>query len=148
MNISKKCQYALKAIFELATRDGSEPAAAQSIAARHGISTRFLEVILNELKSGGFVESRRGNEGGYILARDPRELKVREIVEFIQGPMSVLQKVDPVTHENIRPGDLALQELWLRVDNAILQVFDRMTFAELIEIEKEKRGYMAPDYCI
>ena len=70
MKISKKCQYALKAIFELSLRNSDRPLKAKDIARSQGISTRFIEVILNDLKHGGFVESHRGNEGGYVLARD------------------------------------------------------------------------------
>ena len=81
MKISKKCQYALKAIFELAWRGSFEAVKTYDIAVAQGISLRFTENILNELKHGGFVESKRGNEGGYMLAMAPTELTARDIIE-------------------------------------------------------------------
>jgi Rrf2 family protein len=79
MKISKRCEYALRAIFELSSKDTAQPVRIYDIAEAQGISRRFLEAILNELKHGGFVESRRGNEGGYILARNDEELTVGNI---------------------------------------------------------------------
>ena len=79
MRISKKCQYALRAVFELASRNNNEPVKTHDIARSQRISPRFTEVILNELKHGGFVESKRGNVGGYLLARSPDDLTVKEM---------------------------------------------------------------------
>ena len=93
MKISKKCQYALKAVFELTWRDQGEPIRTYEIAEAQRISPRFMEIILNELKHDGFVESRRGNKGGYMLARDARDLTVREIIEYIEGPILLVQNI-------------------------------------------------------
>ena len=76
MRISKKCQYALRAVFELAVRNTGQPVKIQQIAGAQNIPPRFLEVILNQLRHAGFVESRRGNEGGYMLAPGAEELTV------------------------------------------------------------------------
>ncbi|MHC4807793.1 MAG: RrF2 family transcriptional regulator, partial [Planctomycetota bacterium] len=89
MRISKKCRYALRAIFELALRDSGQPVKIHEIAGAQNVPPRFLEVILNELRHAGFVDSRRGNGGGYMLARDAKDLTVGEVIEYIQGPISV-----------------------------------------------------------
>ena len=85
--VSQKCQYALRAVFELAKRHGRGPVRIGDVAKAQAIPPRFLEVILNQLKQAGFVESRRGNEGGYLLARAPERLTVGEIVRFVEGPI-------------------------------------------------------------
>ena len=85
MKLSRKCQYALKAVFELAWRNTGKPVKTYSIADAQHMSPRFTEIILNELKHGGYVESRRGNTGGYLLARGAAEITVREVIEYIQG---------------------------------------------------------------
>ena len=85
--VSQKCQYALRAVFELAKRHGRGPVRIGAVAKAQAIPPRFLEVILNQLKQAGFVESRRGNEGGYLLARAPERLTVGEIVRFVEGPI-------------------------------------------------------------
>ena len=69
MSVSSKCYYALRAVYALAEHAGPEPMKIAEIAEREQIPIRFLEVILNQLKGGGFVQSRRGAEGGYRLAR-------------------------------------------------------------------------------
>ena len=103
MKISKKCQYALKAIFELAWRNQSEPTRAQRIAEAQRISPRFMEIILNELKHGGFVESRRGNDGGYMLAQDA--FHRQNIIRFLSTPGSILsQGQNRHYHHRTTPG--------------------------------------------
>ena len=144
MKISKKCQYALKAVFELAWRDQGEPIKTQKIAEAQHVSLRFMEIILNELKHGGFVESRRGNEGGYMLAQDARELTVRAIVEYIEGPISLAQNSD----DTASVGNEAFTELWQEVNNRIGEVCDKRTFADLVEIERAKRNKCALNYSI
>ena len=76
MAISKRSEYALRAVFELAYRGSQEPVKIQRIAESQGIPSRFLEGIMGDLRHAGFVESRRGSEGGYVLVRDSGELFV------------------------------------------------------------------------
>ena len=144
MKISKKCQYALKAVFELAWRDQSEPIRTQKIADAQHVSLRFMEIILNELKHGGFVESRRGNEGGYMLARDARDLTVREVIEYVEGPISIVRGDDDT--ESI--GNEAFTELWQEVNNAVGEICENKSFADLVEFERAKRDKCALSYSI
>ena len=144
MKISKKCQYALKAVFELAWRDQCEPIRTYEIAGAQRISPRFMEIILNELKHGGFVESRRGNEGGYMLARDAQDLTVRQIIEYIEGPISFTQNSD----DTASIGNEAFKELWQEVNNAVGEVCENKSFADLVEFERVKRDKCALNYSI
>ena len=144
MKISKKCQYALKAVFELAWRNQREPIRAYEIAEAQCISPRFMEIILNELKHGGFVESKRGNEGGYMLARDARDLTVREIIEYIGGPISLAQN----SEDTASIGNEAFTELWQEVNNAIGEVCESKSFADLVKFERAKRDKCALNYSI
>ena len=148
MKISKKCQYALKAVLELAWRNPGEPVKTHDIAKAQRISQRFTEIILNELKHGGFVESRRGNEGGYMLARDPKALTVREIIEYIQGTISVAPEAVKDNGETAFFGNEAFKELWQEINNTVTEVFDRKTFADLVEFERAKREQCVPNYSI
>ena len=148
MKISKKCQYALKAIFELAWRNSGEPVKTRDVADAQRISPRFTEIILNELKHGGFVESRRGNEGGYLLARNAREMTVREVVEYIEGPISVAPDAAKDDRETAFPGNEAFKELWQEVNDAVCEVCDNKTFAELVEFERAKRDRHVANYSI
>ncbi len=148
MKISKKCQYALKALFELALRNTSEPVKTRSIASAQQISPRFAEIILNDLKHGGFVESRRGKEGGYILARDTGDLTVREVIDYIQGPISLVPDATNADGDESFWGNEAFKELWQEVSNAVSEVCSNKTFAELVEFERAKRDKYAVNYNI
>ena len=144
MKISKKCQYALKAVFELAWRDQDEPIRTRKIADAQHVSLRFMEIILNELKHGGFVKSRRGNEGGYMLARDARNLTVREIIEYIEGPIAMARDNEDATSI----GSYAFTEFWQEVNNAIGKVCENKSFADLVEFERNQRDKSVSSYCI
>ena len=148
MKISKKCQYALRAVFELASRNRNEPVKTHDIARSQRISSRFAEVILNELKHGGFVESKRGNEGGYMLARSPDDLTVKEVIEYIEGPISISQENSKNNGNNILFGDNAFAELWKQVNGAVTEVFHGKTFAYLINFEREQRKIHPSNYII
>ena len=82
--VSQKCQYAIRATFELARRNGRGPIKIGEIAEAQAIPVRFLEVILNQLRQGGFVQSRRG-AGGCYLVRQPEEIKVGEITSMLRA---------------------------------------------------------------
>jgi len=148
MKLSRKCQYALKAVFELAWRNTGKPVKTSRIAETQRMSTRFTETILNELKHGGYVESRRGNTGGHLLARDASDLTVREIIEYIQGPISLVPEATEGGPNEAFLGNEAFKELWQQVNNAICEVCDGRTFADLVESEKAARGGSAMNYCI
>lgn len=148
MKISKKCQYALKAILELARRNTGDAVKTHEIAGSQRISQRFTEIILNELKHGGYVESRRGNEGGYLLARDPKALTVRDIIEHIQGAISVAPENKNDNGSTSLFGNEAFKELWQEVNEAVTEVFGNKTFSDLLELENSKREKCVPNYSI
>lgn len=148
MKISKKCQYALRAIFELAWRNNGQPIKIHKIARAQGISPRFTEIILNDLKHAGFVESKRGKEGGYMLAREPKDLTVGEVIEYIQGPIAFAPDASISSGNTAFLGREALKELWKDVNNAVLNVCETKTFANLVEFEDTKRRRCAPNYSI
>ena len=149
MRISKRCQYALQAVFELVLRDPDQPVKIHEIAGAQNIPPRFLEVILNQLRHAGFVESRRGSEGGYMLARAAADLTVGEVIRYMQGPIS-MSADDERAADNSEYfyGDYAFEQLWEAVNRAISQVCDNTTFAELIECEKAKKTAAVPNYSI
>jgi Rrf2 family transcriptional regulator, cysteine metabolism repressor len=144
MSVSSKCYYALRAVYALAEHAGPDPLKIAEIAERERIPIRFLEVILNQLKGGGFVQSRRGAEGGYRLARPSDQLTIGEIMRYIDGPIA---PVDCVSRSRPKvcefPGGCQFYGFWGRVRQAISDVVDQTTFADLIQENRErKRGYV------
>ncbi|HYM12835.1 MAG TPA: Rrf2 family transcriptional regulator [Bryobacterales bacterium] len=135
MNISVKGDYALKAIFDLAHQGGTKPVKIADIAGRQKIPQKFLELILAQLKQGGFVQSRRGAEGGYLLARSPDTIMVGEVLRFVEGPLSPAERsrASGAASRTARRSatDTPFTEMWQRVDGAVSEIIDRTSFAEL-----------------
>jgi Rrf2 family protein len=132
MQISVKGEYALQALLDLAGRRPGEPIKIADIAKRQKIPQKFLELILASLKHGGFVESRRGAEGGYLLARQPDALTVGEVLRFIEGSQS--------RSRGRRKVESPFTSMWERVDRAVSAVVDQTTFADLHREWSEKQS--------
>ena len=149
MRISQKCYYAFKAIFELAKHTDSKPLPMTAVAERQGISILFLQTIMRELKQGGFVESKRGKEGGYVLARKPGEITLGEVIRFIDGDPDL---VDCGTPRKVTPCDKALFcpfiDVWREASERINKFFDGITFEDMVKKEKEKLYSNVIDYSI
>jgi Rrf2 family transcriptional regulator, cysteine metabolism repressor len=136
MNVSVKGEYALQAIFDLAVQDTSDPIKIADIARRQSIPQKFLELILANLKQGGFVLSKRGAEGGYLLARKAETISVGEVLRYVEGNKAT--KADRVGSP--------LAEFWGRVDGAMAHVIDKTSFAELAREWKEKQSKYVPNW--
>ena len=116
-------------------RSVGEPVKIADIASRQKIPQKFLELILASLKQGGFVESRRGAEGGYRLARPADQITIGEVLKFVEGG----KKAKRTTPD-------AFSDIWKRVDLAISGVLDRTTFAELVRKWKEMQNRYVPNW--
>src|SRR4051812_13687151 len=139
MTISVKGEYALQALFDLATQNPGEPIKIADIARRQQIPQKFLELILAGLKQGGFVESRRGAEGGYLLAKPADSIIVGDVIRFMEGGRNGKpkeRKISPFT------------KLWESVDGAVSQVVDRTTFGDLARQWRESQGRYIPNWDI
>ena len=149
MNLSQKCRYALRAIFELAKRQGCGPATIASIAEVQAIPPRFLELILAQAKQAGFVESKRGKTGGYLLARDARDIAVSDVIRVFEGPISVVDCTGGPGEGLCRlDGNCVFKSLWDEASMALLRVLEGTTFADLVEREEARTRSAALSYCI
>ena len=142
MQISNKCYYALRALFELARRYREQrPVKIAAIASAQSIPKRFLEVILNELRQGSFVESRRGVDGGYLLARDPEEITVGEIICFVDGNLAPVDCVS--TNGSDTSCELNFQcpyhDFWGRVSRKMDEIYHGTSLRDILG-DWEKRN--------
>jgi Rrf2 family protein len=144
--ISKKCRYGLRAIFELALRGTSEPVKIQDIASAQAIPQRFLEIILSELKQGGFVESRRGSNGGYLLSLPAEDLTVGEVITFFQGNGG--KGVKTSRQNDKHRGDYVFSRLWKEVNHAISDIYEATTFSEMVREELDNSKAYTTNYAI
>lgn len=125
MRISKKTDYALRVLFSLVERWGQGPMSIQELSRRNDVPKRFLEHILLDLKKQGHVDSLPGRNGGYVLARDPDEIQLGQIVRYFDG---VLAPVGCVSVTHYEP---CSQEATCRFRRVLLEV--RNVSAELME---------------
>ncbi|MEK7407212.1 MAG: Rrf2 family transcriptional regulator [Acidobacteriota bacterium] len=133
MITSVKGTYALQALFDLASQRSEEPVKIAGIARRQRIPQKFLELILAGLKQGGFVESRRGAEGGYLLARPAETITVGEVLRHVDGLRGPKGRVR-------RKSETPFSEMWRRVEEAVSEVVDHTTFAELARNWAERQS--------
>jgi Rrf2 family protein len=146
MTVSLKCQYALRAVFELALRRTNAPAKIADIGRAQGIPVRFLENILHELKRAGIVRSFRGKYGGYTLADSPRAITVGDIIRCIEGPP--LQAGCITGRQDSCPAqdNCVFMPMWERLQQAITDIYDSTTFEDLVTQSRSQPVYL--DYVI
>jgi len=132
MAITQKCQYALRAIYELAHRQNEGPCKIGTIAEAQGIPVRFLENILNSLKGAGFVDSARGKDGGYYLLRNADSITVGEVIRFIQGPLAPVECTTRIDDDCDFYEDCVFRPLWDKARKALETVYDGTTFQDLV----------------
>lgn len=135
MKVSLKATYGILAALDLALSNGGTPIQSKAIAKRQAIPIRFLEQVLLAMKKAGLVDSLRGAQGGYLLSKFPQEISLAEIVEALDGSLTM----KPVhatsarqTRERTKP-DRLLGAVWERVRQAELGVLSAVTLKELAE---------------
>ena len=139
--VSQKTEYAIRAMIELALRQGSDPVPAREIATAQGIPLRFLEQQLATLHKAGLVESFRGAGGGCRLAREASAMTVADVVDAVEGPLYPMYCLREEDHTCFQDGQCGLQELWGDVDMAVRGVFERTTIQALAQ----RHRHVAPE---
>lgn len=134
MKLSLRGEYALRAMLVLGLNYEQPVVRIQTISDQQNIPKRFLEQILNDLKSGGFVQSRRGVAGGYRLARRPEQITVASIVRHVEGALAPVSCVSEKFYEKCSCPDksrCAIRSVMKEVREAIVSIVERVTVAEL-----------------
>ena len=130
MRVSAKADYAVRAAVELAAASGEDPVKGEVIAEAQQIPLRFLENILGELRHAGLVQSRRGAEGGYRLAKSPAEITIADIIRAVEGPLATVHG-DPAEQLSYRGDAVPLQQVWLALRANIREVLENVTLADV-----------------
>ena len=139
MSISVKCQYGLRALFELAKRRDQGLVRLQDVATAQEIPQRFLENILNQLRQGGFVESRRGKDGGFLLLKSPDQISVRDIVLFIDGPIFPVEcSGETPVRKCAFQGNCVFNSLWNEARLALETVYQNKTLQDLLDAARDQ----------
>jgi len=142
MRIATTSRYAVRAVFDVAYHGGGQPTQIKDISRRQKISQRYLEQIFNKLLRGGILKSRRGPRGGYMLARDPSETTVGEIITAAQGPVV---PVECLSHNEARAKRCPMvptcvtRHVWAETQRLLVDYFNSVTIADLCSIARSHR---------
>jgi Rrf2 family cysteine metabolism transcriptional repressor len=153
LKLSSKGDYATRVLMELAVSEGPRALSAHDLSMRTGISQKYLEQIMMRLRSGRLVSARRGVQGGYELARRPENISVGEVIRLMDGPLAPSPCASQSAHVPCPvyrcPSEQScvLRGLWSDVRDAISDVLDGTTFADLVQRQREG-DQAAPRYRI
>jgi Rrf2 family protein len=138
MKLSTRTRYGLRAIIELAGNQNNGPMQINAIAHKQDISVKYLEQLMAILKSAGFVRSIRGAKGGYILAKPANQIKLSDVFNALEGPVTTVECLE---NENYctRAADCVTRQVWAEVQKAIMNVLQSMTLQDLVDRTKDKR---------
>ena len=137
MKLSTRGQYGTRALLELALHYREGPIPLKDIAQRQQIPLQYLEHLITPLIAGGLVRSTRGARGGVLLAKSPKEIKLSEVIQLLEGSIALVECVN-------NPGACSRSELcvtrdiWAELKEAINRVLESTTLQDLVERQKRK----------
>ncbi len=140
MKITKKGEYALEALLDLALFYGDKVLTLRQLSIKNRIPYKYLEQIMTVLKRNHFIESTKGKFGGYCLARSPKKITLGEVIRAIEGslsPIATTTEMKKRTKEDKHPG---LFFTFLEVRNAIADILDQTTLADVCDKSLELSG--------
>lgn len=147
MKLSTKVRYGLRAMVDLARTYGGDPVSMATIAKQHGISRKYLHAILTTLRTAGFVKAARGTTGGYVLARPPASFRVSDIVEVLEGSITLADCVND-SRTCGRAASCVTREVWQELSRAIEVVLSGITLEDLVRRSLESEGDQSAMYYI
>jgi len=134
MRLSRRSEYGLRALVDLVRHDGGGPVALAVLAQRNQLPSKFLEQILSTLKHGGVVRTTLGAHGGYAMAADPATISIGRVVRLLDGALAPLPCVSLRYYGRCscpEESTCALRDVMIDVRDAMLEILDRETLAEL-----------------
>ncbi|NLK01345.1 MAG: Rrf2 family transcriptional regulator [Clostridia bacterium] len=142
MKLSTRGEYGLRAMFDLAQHFGEGPIALRSIAERQDISENYLEQLIASLRRSGLVDSFRGAQGGYTLARAPDNIRIGDIIRVLEGPIAPTDCVSERDAELCDRANTCVARLvWEKLRDSIVEVLDSYTLQDMCnefqELNKE-----------
>jgi Rrf2 family protein len=133
MQVSRKVDYALRAVIYLALRRDTQPIPVSEIASHRRIPRKFLEKIIKDLIRAGLLQSHRGAHGGYTLAKSPERVSFRDVIEAVEGPISLNVCVTE-QHDCLVLSSCNMQRVWQEGQRRMLEYFADTTLADLTPI--------------
>ena len=116
---------------DIAAHQSQGPVNLNNMAARQGISAKYLWQIVNLLKTAGFVRGTRGPKGGYVLLRDPNSITLLDVIQVLEGPVSFVECVDDPAF-CARVEDCVAHSVWSEVSQAVREALQKITLSEIL----------------
>lgn len=141
MKVSTRGEYGVRAMVALAKAFGRGPVSITTMARESSVPYAYLEQLIVPLRKAGLVESKRGAQGGYQLARSPEKIGVGEVYRVMEGPVAPMDCVseDPADQTCPLIDGCQTRPVWLKVRDSIVDALDSMTLADLIREGDERR---------
>ena len=131
MKLSTKGRYGVKDMVELAIHYGDSPLSIKTISQRQGISEYYLEQLFSPLRKAKLINSIRGAQGGYVLGREPKDIKVSDIMYVLEGPIEIADCIEGVACDNV--DCCATRLLWTKIKNSIDEVMEGVTLQDIVD---------------
>jgi len=146
MKLSTRSRYGVRLMFELALNYGKGPVLLKNIAKNQEMSEKYLSKLIIPLKVAGFVNSIRGAHGGYILAKEPDRISIKDIVEILEGDLS---PVDCVKNALLckRVSVCPARDVWCKLENEISKTLESISLEDVVKNSQTKEGNSLA-YCI
>jgi Rrf2 family protein len=154
MQVSTRSDYCIRVVLELALAAPQAVLTAEDLAARAGVPSKYLLRLLRDLQAGGIVRGTRGWHGGYSLMRDPGDVTVAEVVRLMDGPLAPVACASVMAHVPCPQSrcqteeSCVLRDMWMSVRNAIAEVLENTTFADLANRRRAGSTQIAHGYSI
>jgi len=137
MKLSTKGRYGARTMVDMALHGGKGPVLLKDIAKRQNISEKYLEHIITSLKVAGLVKSIRGAHGGYILGKDPVQIKLSQIIKALEGSIAPVECVDDPDFCS-RAELCVTRDVWVQIKKAMDKVLESISLKDLVEKQKKK----------
>lgn len=145
MKLSTKGRYGVRLMLDLASHFGEGPVILKQISQREEISEKYLWQLINPLKSVGLVRATRGAHGGYVLAKTPSEITVKDILQVVEGSLCIVECVEkPSTCK--RSSFCVARDLWGEASKTLSEKLEETTLADLVERKKIKQQKQGVNY--
>ncbi|MFQ5456280.1 MAG: RrF2 family transcriptional regulator [Nitrospirota bacterium] len=139
MKFSAKGEYGVMAMFVLAMNTGRGPIQLKTIAEKQRIPIKFLEQVMSVLKKSGFIESIRGSQGGYILAKPSEKIKLGDVIQAIDGPIRPMNCVSEEKSSScFQAEDCVFKDVWEEVKLSLLNTLNSVTLKDMCERQRKK----------
>lgn len=140
MDISARTLYGLRALVTMAGMRSGSPVSIQVIAEEEDLPNKFLEGIMADLKRGGFVRSKRGANGGYLLARPASEITVLAVIRHLDGPVAPASFEDRTGGEGMTERQRAFVPVWEEIRDTTIRILERFTIQSIADSVPETAG--------